>query len=212
MPLPAVEEMLGLFDYKEFDDLLAAIGYGGITPHQLAAKLTEEEEEQEIAATAAPAGKISTAGIEVLGVGDLLTRIAACCHPLPGDDIIGFITRSNGVSIHRKDCPNMVNLKERERLIKVNWGKVSEVFPVEIQIKAWNRVGVLKDVSTLLAEGKINISNISLSDQGDQVTMQLTLEVSSMLQLKGILAKISSLRGIIGADRLRSRSRAGLKQ
>ncbi len=211
VPMPAVEEILNLFDYRDFDDLLAALGYSGITPHQLAAKLTEEEEGEEITATAAPARKISTAGIEVLGVGDLLTRIAVCCHPLPGDNIIGFITRSSGVSIHRKDCPNMVNLKERERLIKVNWGKVSEVFPVDIQIKTWNRVGVLKDVSTLLAEGKINISNISLSDQGDQVTMQLTLEVSNMLQLNGILVKISSLRGIISADRLRSRSRAGLK-
>lgn len=205
--MPSADEMLRLFNYKDYDDLLASIGYGGITPHQIVAKLTEEQENNKVETALPVTKRISSAGIEVLGVGDLLTRIAACCHPLPGDDIIGYITRSSGVSIHRKDCPNITNLKEKERLIKVNWGRVSEVYPVDIQIDAWNRVGVLKDVSTVIAENQININNISLSDRGDQVTMFMTLEVINMAQLNQILAKINGVRGVINAERLRSQTK-----
>ncbi len=211
VPIPTSEELMAAFAYADFDDLLAAIGYGGITPHHIFTKLEQGDEHAESETITHPAKKISSAGIEVLGVGDLLTRLAACCHPLPGDDIIGFITRSNGVSVHRKDCPNMVNLKERERLIPVNWGQISEVYPIDIQINAWSRVGVLKDVSTLVAEDKINISNITLTDHGDQVSMFMTLEVKNMEQLNQILHKINSVRGVISADRLRSQSKAKLK-
>lgn len=211
VPIPNSEELLAAFEYAEFDDLLAAIGYGGITPHQIFTKLEQKGEPTESETITHPAKKLSSAGIEVLGVGDLLTRLAACCHPLPGDDIIGFITRSSGVSVHRKDCPNMVNLKERERLIPVNWGQVNEVYPIDIQINAWSRVGVLKDVSTLVAEEKINISNITLTDHGDQVSMFMTLEVKNMEQLNQILHKINSVRGVVSADRLRSQSKASLK-
>jgi GTP pyrophosphokinase len=170
----------------------------------------EEEEEQveEIPVTEVKRGTVS--GVEVLGVGDLLTRLAECCHPVPGDDIIGFITRSKGVSIHRKDCPNILNLKERVRLIDVNWGHISELHPIAVQISAWNRVGLLKDISTIVAAEKVNISNITLKENKDDVNLFVTLDVRDMDQLKHILSKISSIPGVINASRLRPQSKASV--
>jgi len=191
--------------------LLAAIGYGGVTPHVLTTRLAGEKEPEEIEPTLPTTKRVSPTGIEVLGVGDLLTRLASCCHPLPGDDIIGFITRSKGVSIHRKDCPNMVNLVERERLIKVNWGQISEVYSVDIQVNVWNRVGLLKDVSTVVAEDKVNISNINLTEHEDQVALFITLEVKDMKQLNHILSRICTVRGVISADRIRTKYKTGVK-
>jgi len=213
MPMPGVDELLSLFDYDNFDELLAAIGYGGITPHQLDNKLAGETEKEEVHQSAAPplTKKVSPTGIEVLGVGDLLTHLASCCHPLPGDDIIGFITRSRGVSIHRKDCPNIVNLVERERLINVNWGQIREVYSVDIQVNAWNRVGLLKDVSTIVAEHKINISNINLTESGEQVALFITLDVKDMAQLNHIMGRICSIRGVISAERIINQARTSVK-
>jgi GTP diphosphokinase / guanosine-3',5'-bis(diphosphate) 3'-diphosphatase len=209
--MPRSEDLLGLFEYNDYEELLAAIGYGGITPHQLNNKLAGETEQVETPTVAASPKKVSASGIEVLGVGDLLTRLASCCHPLPGDDIVGFITRSKGVSIHRKDCPNMVNLVERERLINVNWGLISEVYSVDVQVNAWNRVGLLKDVSTMVAEDKINISNINLTESVDQVALFITLDVRDMNQLNHILGKICSIRGVNTAERIISQNKAGVK-
>lgn len=208
--MPGAEDLLELFEYDTYDDLLAAIGYGGITPHQLDIKLTSEEEEPPDEIPVTEVKKTAVSGIEVLGVGDLLTRLAECCHPVPGDEIIGFITRSKGASIHRKDCPNMVNLKERERLIEVNWGHVNELYPITVQISSWNRVGLLKDISTIVAGEKVNISSINLKENEDSVTLFITLDVKDMAQLNHILAKITSIPGVIDAIRVRPQSIAGV--
>jgi guanosine-3',5'-bis(diphosphate) 3'-pyrophosphohydrolase len=208
--LPGAEDLYKLFEYDSYEDMLAAIGYGGITPHQIAVKLTSEEEEVPVEIPVTEIKGTSASGIEVLGVGDLLTRIAECCHPVPGDDIIGFITRSRGVSIHRKDCPNIMSLKEKERLIDVNWGSISELHPITIQINVWNRVGLLKDISTVVASEKVNISNITLKEDKDDVNLYVTLDVKDTGQLNHILSKITSISGVINATRLRPQSKASV--
>jgi guanosine-3',5'-bis(diphosphate) 3'-pyrophosphohydrolase len=200
--LPNNEDITRLFNYQTYDDLLAAIGSGVITSHQLVLKLANEPEEPPpIVAKVLPVEKSHILGIQVLGVGDLLTSLAACCNPLPGDDIIGFITRSQGITIHRKDCSNITSLKERERLIEVKWGDVQEVYPVNVEIEAWNRVGVLRDLAAVIAEENVNISSITTEEHGDSSSVFLTLDIKGMSHLSHLLSRIRSVRGVISATR-----------
>ena len=201
--MPNNEETAELFSFETYDDFLAAIGYGGITPHQLAQKLAVESEPEELPGVikAQQVAKTTGATIEVLGVGDLLTHLANCCSPLPGDNIVGYITRSQGITVHRKDCTNVINVEEKERLIDVNWGKVHEVHPVSIQVDTWDRVGVLRDITTVVAEAKVNIAAISTTYQNDVTSVFATLEINSMSQLTHLLAKLQGVRGVISARR-----------
>jgi guanosine-3',5'-bis(diphosphate) 3'-pyrophosphohydrolase len=196
-----LEETARLFDYEDVDDFLAAIGYGGITPHQLALKLVAEPEIVP-PVTKAPGGKAAAAGgIQVLGVGDLLSHLANCCHPVPGDAIIGYITRSRGVSVHRKDCINIQNVEDKRRLIEVSWGKVQQVYPVDIQIDAWDRVGLLRDITTIVADAKVNIAGISTVYHDDVISVFATLEIANMAELTHLLSRIQGVRGVISAAR-----------
>ncbi len=204
--LPNSEETADLFNCETFDDFLAAIGCGAITPHQLTMVLSGEPEIPPAATKTAPSEKIVTSSVQVLGVGDLLTHLATCCHPLPGDDIIGFITRSQGISVHRKDCINVTNLREKERLIDVNWGPVQQVYPIDIQIETWNRVGALRDITTIIAEEKVNISGINTIDRGDTTTIFATLEIKGIPQLNQLLHKIRAISGVISAVRCKAKA------
>jgi guanosine-3',5'-bis(diphosphate) 3'-pyrophosphohydrolase len=199
--LPNTEDIARLFNCDTYDDFLAAIGSGGVTAHQLAIKLADEPEPLPAMPKVLPAEKPNILGIQVLGVGDLLTRLAACCNPLPGDDIIGFITRSQGITVHRKDCTNIINLKERERLIEVKWGQVQAVYPVNIGIEAWNRVGVLRDIAAVIAEENVNISSITTEEHGDTSSISFTLDINDMSHLNHLLSKVRSVRGVISAMR-----------
>jgi GTP pyrophosphokinase len=137
----------------------------------------------------------------VLGVGDLLTSLAQCCHPVPGDDIIGYITRSHGITVHRKNCINVINEEEQERLINVSWGQVEDVYPVNIQVEAFDRVGLLRDITTAVAEEKINITSVNTQYNDDVFTMFATIEIKNMSQLNHILNRLMSLRGVINATK-----------
>jgi len=209
--LPNNEETAQLFNCETYDDFLAAIGYGGITLHQLALKLATEPQPEEppVVAKARAVAKTTGATIEVLGVGDLLTHLAVCCSPLPGDDIIGYITRSHGITVHRKDCVNVLNIEEKERLIQVNWGKVHEVHPVNIQVDAWDRVGVLRDITTVVADSNVNIASISTSYENDITSVYATLEISGMTQLTHVLSRLQGVRGVISVKRT-SQAKAGI--
>jgi GTP diphosphokinase / guanosine-3',5'-bis(diphosphate) 3'-diphosphatase len=207
--IPNIEETANLFNYESSDDFLAAIGYGGVTPHQLALKLAIEPEEIPEIIKTARTEKTTTAGIQVLGVGDLLTQLARCCNPLPGDQIIGYITRSRGITVHRKDCVNVINVEDKKRLIGVSWGEVQEVYPVDIKIDAQDRVGLLRDITTIIAEAKVNIASMSTTYH-DQITSTFaTIEIANMAQLTQLLSKIQGVRGIISATRI-SQAKASL--
>ena len=209
IPLPDLEETARIFNCESADDFLAAVGYGGITPHQLALKLAIEPEETPATTKTARTDKKTTAGIQVLGVGDLLTQLARCCNPLPGDLIIGYITRSQGITVHRKDCINAINVEDKKRLIEVSWGEVQDVYPVDVQIDAWDRVGLLRDITTVIAEAKVNIFNMSTTYHNEITTVFATLEIANMAQLTQLLSKIQGLRGIISATRI-SQAKASL--
>lgn len=199
--LSNLDETARLFNYQNPDDFLAAIGYGGISPHQLAVKLAAESEEVPVPAKTLRPKKTTTAGIQVLGVGDLLTHLANCCHPLPGDPIIGYITRSHGVTVHRRDCINVINIEDKRRLISVSWGEVHDVYPVDIEIHAWDRVGLLRDITTVIADAKINIASLSTKYQNEITSVFATVEITTMSQLTQLLSRIQGVRGVISATR-----------
>ncbi len=146
-------------------------------------------------------------GVHVRGVGNLLTNMAICCQPVPYDSIVGFITRGNGVSVHREDCSNMLNLREseRERLIDVSWGEDSVgQYRVEIRIQAFDRQGLLRDVSTTLSNHDVDVVAVNTqSDEADQTAdMRLTLHVSSIADLTRLMASVRQLRNVQSVERV----------
>jgi GTP diphosphokinase / guanosine-3',5'-bis(diphosphate) 3'-diphosphatase len=201
-------ELATKFKYDNLDDFLLAIGNGDITSRQIALKLAvdqEEKEKQEAPVTTAPAtlAKTPSTQVNVLGVGDMLTHLAPCCHPVPGDDIIGYITRSRGVTVHRTDCYNIINEDEPERLIPVDWGSSDTLYPVMVRVDAWDRVGLIRDITTTVADEKINIIAINLDNQEqDTITVTLTLETKGISHLARLMTLLDNVRGVTGVSRL----------
>jgi GTP diphosphokinase / guanosine-3',5'-bis(diphosphate) 3'-diphosphatase len=185
--------------YIKTDDFLAAIGYGSITAQQIAGKLGETTAERD---TLLPqkytVAKPSPSNLEVMGVGDLLTRLAPCCKPLPGDAIIGFVTRGRGVTVHRTDCPNVANISDRDRLLAVAWGNGNrQLYPVQIRVSAWDRVGLLRDITSVAADEKINILSVLTNTHSDRsVTILMTIEVGDIPQLSHILSRFENIRDV----------------
>jgi guanosine-3',5'-bis(diphosphate) 3'-pyrophosphohydrolase len=196
------EALAKLFNYESVDDFLAVIGYGGVSTHQIAAKLTTQPEMPKVVSGAAlPQQAVSS--IKVLGVGDMLAHLAQCCRPVPGDDIIGYVTRSRGVSIHRRDCYNIINEDEKERLVPVEWGESDALYPVNIHVESWDRVGLMRDVTTIVAEEKLNITAVSSVNHDDHtVSEYFTLAIRDLAQLSRLLGKIEGVRGVISVARV----------
>jgi GTP pyrophosphokinase len=202
------DEMLRVLGHDSMDEFLAALGSGTISAHQVALKL---------AAVSAPEGEpdlqpggirplepVVDTSVTVLGIGDVLTQIARCCNPVPGDQIIGYVTRSRGVTIHRRDCHNVLHEDETERLIDVDWGRGQQRYPVSIRIEAWDRVGLLRDVSTMVAEERVNMVGVRTQEHGDRTTsVFITLETTGIEQLTRLLNKLETVRGVLSVSRTR---------
>ncbi|MEJ2046904.1 MAG: ACT domain-containing protein, partial [Dehalococcoidia bacterium] len=147
--------------------------------------------------------KQTVSAVRVLGVGDMLTNLAQCCHPVPGDDIIGYITRSRGVSIHRRDCHNIIHEDEKERLIPVEWGQTDSLYPVSIRVEAWDRVGLIRDITTIVAEEKVNITAASsISHDDHTVSEYFTIEIRDLAQLSRLLGRIEGVPGVLSITRV----------
>ncbi len=196
------QELAGLFNYTNAEDFLAAIGYGGITTHQIAMKLAAQQEQPQAPAEVT-APKAVPSEVRVLGMGDLATHLAQCCHPVPGDKIIGYITRSRGLTIHRQDCYNVTHEDERERLIQAEWGETVAVYPANVQVEAWDRVGLMRDITTEVAGEKVNITSVNLDNHHNQsITVFLIVETQGLAQLSRLLKKIEAVRGVISVTRI----------
>jgi len=210
------DELLKLFKYDTLDDLLAAIGYGGVTTDRIAlrlAPLLEERDRRELAEPGrdgAPPAPAPVSGIQVLGTGDLLTQLAQCCRPVPGDPIVGFVTRSRGVSVHRTDCPNIEHTPEKERLVEVSWGTHEQQYPVAIKVEAWDRLGLLRDLSTVIAEERVNIAAVRTEAHEDHtITVHFIVTTTGLEQLTRVLHRLESVRGVFSVVRSRDGVRAG---
>jgi GTP pyrophosphokinase len=201
-------ELLRWFRLESADDLYAAVGFGGISLSQIAGRTAlhlrrEQPLPTEETAGTAPAGAGEfKGGIRVLGTGDLLTQLGTCCRPVPGDQITGYVTRSRGVTVHRADCLNVLNAPDKERLVEVDWGDTAELFPVSVHIEAWDRVGLLRDLTTIAAEEQVNLSGVRTLEHSDHTTsLYLTLETTGVEQLSRLLGKMEGVRGVFGVSR-----------
>jgi len=196
------EELAELCNFSNAEDFLAAIGYGGISTHQIVTKLAAQEEAPKVIPEVAPRKPVPST-VNVLGVGNLVTHLAQCCHPVPGDKIIGYITRSRGVTIHRLDCHSVRQEDEKDRLVPVEWGQTDALYPVNIQVEAWDRVGLMRDITVIVAEEKVNITSLVTRNQSDRTTtMELTMETQGLAQLSRLLKKIESVKGVIRIVRI----------
>jgi GTP pyrophosphokinase len=210
------------YGFKDWDSLLAAIGHGGLKESQVVNRLYEEyRKKNKIEITDDNIlesitdnrdyklnMKKSKSGIVVKGIQDLAVRFSKCCSPVPGDEIIGFVTRGRGISIHRTDCINAINMPEedRARLLDAEWdvtvGKETGVYPAEIKIYANNRTGVLVDISKVLTENKIDVlsMNVRTSKQGT-ATISIGFEINGVEQLNEIISKLRNVESILDIER-----------
>jgi GTP pyrophosphokinase len=196
-------DLLRMFKFDDTEELFLRVGYGEISTQHIANKIASLiEETAELAEFEAPAKATYTTSIRVLGTGDLLTRIARCCNPVPGDQIIGYVTRGEGVSVHRRNCKNVLHEAETERLVDVEWGQRGQLYPVSVHIEAWDRVGLLRDVSTLCAEERVNMTGVHTQEADDgHITIFVTLETGGIEQLTRLLSKLEGIRGVVSVSR-----------
>ncbi len=198
-----LEDVLERFPrFNKLDDFLAAIGYGGVSAQSIVQKLDETPKDVFPVSNVVKA-PTTPARVEVMGAGNLLTIQANCCRPVPGDPIVGYTTRGRGVVYHRKDCVNVANLPDPERLVPVSWGaEVHATHPVPVRMKALDRVGLLRDVSTLLSDERVNILSVLTQTHDDRtVTLLLTVEVDSVNQLSRIMHRLESVRDVVEVRR-----------
>ena len=223
---PAYMEKVRLkYSYKEWDSLIASIGHGGLKEGQIVNKLLDEyEKEHKVEVTDddvlkdtnnnkanVPRKSNSKSGIIVEGMDDVAVRFSKCCSPVPGDEIVGFVTRGRGVSIHRTDCINIMNLPdiERGRLIEASWaadeGKQDGKYMTEIVIYANNRVGILTDLSRIFTERNIDVNSInSRTSKSDIATITMTFAIQGTEELNSLIAKIRTIDSIIDIERTSS--------
>lgn len=196
---PPLDEVLAHYKYERVEDLHAAVGCGELSPQAVVVRLIngDTNAEDELPTTPPIIDNV-THGVQVMGVGDLLTRVARCCGPIPGDSIVGFITRGNGVTVHRVDCPNVIHMRNRERLVSASWGRVQQqVFPAAIRLEAWDRDGLLRDVAALVSEDRVNMTSVSAITHPDHTaTIKATLEIANIQTLSRILTRLERIKGV----------------
>ena len=216
-----LESVMRKYGFRDWDSVLAAIGHGGLKEGQVFNKLTEAYEkenqknltdEQVLEAAADPQEKLhitkNKGGIIVKGIHDVAVRFSKCCSPIPGDEIVGFVTRGRGITIHRTDCVNVLNMSEadRTRLIEAEWqpadNKGSEKYMAEIQVYANNRTGLLVDLSKIFTERKIDMRTInSRTSKQEKATISISFEIGSKEELASLVAKIRQVESVIDVER-----------
>lgn len=211
----AFKDLAQATKFDDADDMFAAIGAGDLKPTQVAqaAQRFLAPQEQQLKLKFEPKQKRETAkyddDIQIRGVGRLLTTMANCCNPVPGDPIVGYITVGRGVSIHRQDCMNMLQLEDHEpnRVIEVSWGTSPDAaYEVAIEIQAYDREGLLRDITTVLANENVNLTGVNtFSNQNDHTAViTINSEIKSLDALGRVLAKLKQLPNVMEARRKRN--------
>lgn len=210
-----IPNLLKKMSFLNLEDLYAAIGYGGLTSNLAFQKILDEyrknvkAEKTEIISDKTEARvkgrKKVDQGIKVDGMDNLLIKFSRCCNPVPGDKIVGYITRGRGVSIHRADCPNVINnIYDRERLIEVKWeGFQESSYPVEIEASAFDRPGVLSDIINVIGDMKTTIDAVNArASKNGVAVIDLVLEINDKQHLENIMQKIRRVHGIYDVRRV----------
>ncbi len=200
--------------FDDLDDFYAAIGFGGVSVIRLMPYIKEEynknyrtQESAEIQTQVKTARSKGNDGVTVEGVDNVLIKFSRCCNPLPGDDIIGFITRGHGISVHKRDCTNVprdiYSCQEPERWVQVRWNRdVKKEFKATLQITALSRIGLMADISIQLANMRVNINEISSRDAKDgRSTIYMTITVSNVDHLKNVISRVEKVDGVLSVER-----------
>jgi GTP pyrophosphokinase len=193
------------FELRNVEDLYVVLGTGDLPMARVVKHLTlgdKEEQEFQLQPTGKPSAAPSVDAVTVLGLKGLLTNLARCCNPAPGDEIVGYITRGRGATIHRKDCPNILRVEDRERLVNVDWGEPKETYPIPVRIKAFDRDGLMRDVSTLIADEGVNMPKVKVETTRNMAIFDLVLEVRDILQLSRLLDRLENLPNVMEARRV----------
>ena len=206
--LPRVEdEVVAVTGAKTLDDALALIGAGDPTAHQVALRVATPDEQRAPKPAPSPspdaqAGEDLAEAVRVLGAPNVLTRIAACCEPRRGDPIRGYVTRSRGVSVHRGDCHNILNIAEPSRLLDVQWTRGGGHYVARLRVDGWDRVGFARDVATVCADEDVNMVSLVTSEpSGGQVSIGFSVEAADVAQLQRLIHKLDDIRGVLTVDR-----------
>jgi GTP pyrophosphokinase len=194
--------------FPKLDEFFAALGRGEVTSRQVEIAVRGEAPPNPQAAPLAPATPVAaptrpSSGVVVLGVNNIATLVAKCCKPVPPDPIVGFVTRTRGVMVHRADCPNVTGLREdqRDRLMPADWGKTGDApFSAEIEVVAVDRQGLLRDISEAIARERINVIAVNTLSRGAIAFMRFTLQVSDA---EGIVRVLRQVRDVPGVDTTR---------
>ncbi|MCB9112790.1 MAG: bifunctional (p)ppGpp synthetase/guanosine-3',5'-bis(diphosphate) 3'-pyrophosphohydrolase [Anaerolineales bacterium] len=196
------EKLARELGYKSPDNMYIDLSTGELALNKVIKHFADDEEIKDTIEANAPATTHkSTDAIEVVGLKGMLASMAKCCNPMPGDQIVGYITRGRGATIHRLDCPNILQTQDRERLLKVGWGHVEHTYPVPVRIKAYDRQGLMSDISNLLSDENINIDNVSVNVNRSIADLRLIIEVRDLTQLSRILTRIENLPNVMEAVR-----------
>ncbi|MCI9406650.1 MAG: bifunctional (p)ppGpp synthetase/guanosine-3',5'-bis(diphosphate) 3'-pyrophosphohydrolase, partial [Oscillospiraceae bacterium] len=203
--------------FTNIDDFLAAIGYGGVSLSRIMPRIkedylriyrTSEEEKLDKTLTKPKKERKAQSGVIVEGLDGCLVKFARCCNPLPGDEIVGFITRGFGVSIHKKDCMNVTNgledEEQKERWVRAEWAEnvKDSIFQSSVEIYAADRGDLLADISIAIANMRIPIHSLSAREAKDnQVVIQITLGITHLEQLNNIIGTFQKIRGVISVER-----------
>jgi GTP pyrophosphokinase len=203
-----LERLSREFEYRSVDDMYEALGTGDLPLSRIVNYLTftdksDDEHDWPVTPSKSDDGSLSSDTVTVVGLKGLLTTLARCCNPAPGDEIIGYITRGRGATIHRQDCPNILRVRDRERLVRVSWGEPKRTFPVPVRIKAYDRNGLMKDVSTLITDEGVNMPKVSADVNRNLAVFDLVLEVRDIVQLSRILDRLENLPNVVEAQRVR---------
>jgi len=203
------EKIAQRLNFNKLEDFLAAIGRGDVTPRQIVVAIQDEMPGKPEAIAKPLVSKpsstpASASGILIEGVGNLLTKMAKCCKPAPPDTIVGYVTRDRGVTIHRKDCAAMLRLPENrsDRILSAQWGGRHDAnFAVDIEVKAYDRQGLLRDISDLFAKEKVNVTGVNSLSKHNQANMQFSIEIADLEQLSRLLAMLHQVPNVISARR-----------
>jgi GTP pyrophosphokinase len=200
-----IEEIAQALKYDDVDQFLAKVGFGDIQSTQMSGAIAilkrKLKPDDELQPLLQPQPKPK--GLTVKGVSGLHTRMAGCCHPIPPEPIIGYITRGQGVTIHRMDCAQAAAITERERIIEVDWGTEMETFPIPIVLKAYRRANLIDEIVSTLRGQQINVTKTKTTSDGTLSTVFLVAEVTSLEQLNWLLQKLENLPNVVEAYRQR---------
>jgi guanosine-3',5'-bis(diphosphate) 3'-pyrophosphohydrolase len=204
-----MEEAVRSLDYKSADDLIAAVGYGKVTPLQVARHLlptVEIKEEKETIVKRLKhrvRGRKAKSGILVRGVDDILVRFANCCSPLPGDPVVGYITRGQGVTVHRTGCPHALSM-DSERRIELEWApEIEELYPVKIHVLCHDKLGLLANITAAISQAEANILEARVNTRADKrADCHFTLSVLGANHLEKVIKSVKKIRHVINVSRL----------